>query len=72
LLSPKIRKRLALGFGVFGIGLMGTDLLITGNFFVHVAELMVASIACFIIALILDRGANQQEAQEKPDSHSSQ
>ncbi len=34
---------------------MGADLLITRSFFVHIAELMAASIACFIIALLLDR-----------------
>ena len=34
---------------------MAADLLITQNFFVHTAELMAASITCFIIALLLDR-----------------
>lgn len=64
LFSPRNKKRLALFFGVIGIGIMGADLLITGSFFVHVAELMVASIACFIIALVLDRRASHQKAEE--------
>ncbi len=58
LLSPRNQKRLALGFGVCGIGFMGADLMITGSFFIHVAELMAASIACFIIALLLDHRAS--------------
>jgi len=56
-MTSRTQKRLALGFGVMGIGLMGVDLMITRNIFVHTAELMFASIACFIIALILDRKA---------------
>jgi hypothetical protein len=52
------RKRLAMLFGVLGVALMGVDLLLTRNFFVHVGELMAASILCFIIALIIDRGAS--------------
>ncbi len=39
--------------------------MITGNFFVHVAELMAASITCFIIALLLDRNADQTKSKEK-------
>jgi uncharacterized membrane protein len=65
LLSPRNKKRLALFFGVLGIGLMGADLMMTGNFFVHVAELMAASITCFIIALLLDRNADQTKSKEK-------
>ncbi len=65
LLSPRTQKRLALGFGVFGIGFMGADLMITGNFFVHVAELMAASITCFIFALLLDRKASQPKSTQK-------
>ena len=63
--SPRIQKRLALCFGVFGIGLMGADLMLTGNVFVHVAELMAASIACFIIALLLDRHAGRPRPTDK-------
>lgn len=65
MLSPRNQKRIALCFGVLGVGLMGADLMITGNFFVHVAELMAASIICFIIALLLDYKANKQIKQEK-------
>lgn len=42
---------------------MMVDLLLTGNFFVHIAELMAASIACFIIALVLDRLAERNKGQ---------
>lgn len=42
-------------FSVLGIVLMGVDILSTRNFFIHIGELMAASIACFVIALILDR-----------------
>ncbi len=49
------RKRLAMTFSVLGIALMGVDILSTRNFFVHVGELMAASILCFVIALVLDR-----------------
>lgn len=65
MLSSRNQKRLALCFGVLGIGIMGADLMITGNFFVHVAELMAASIICFIIALLLDRNAGQKKSKEK-------
>ena len=51
------RKRLSLFFCVLGVALMGVDLLLTGNFFVHIGELMAASILCFIIGIALDRGA---------------
>lgn len=64
MLTPRSQKRIALGFGALGIGLMGADLLITQNFFIHVAELMAASIACFIIALLLDRRASRAESKE--------
>ena len=49
------RKRLAMTFSVLGIALMGLDILMTRNFFVHVGELMAASILCFVVALVLDR-----------------
>ena len=65
MLSPRYQRRLALGFCVFGIGLMGADLMITGSFFVHVAELMAASILSFIIALLLDRRANRPKSGTK-------
>ena len=44
-----------MGFALLGVALMGVDLLITRNFFSHVAELMVASLFCFALALFLDR-----------------
>lgn len=50
------RPRLALGLGITGILLMGLDLLITRNFFVHVAELMVPSLLCLVLALVVDPG----------------
>lgn len=65
MLTPRSQKRLALCFGALGIALMGADLMITQNFFTHVAELMAASIACFIIALLLDRKASQRESKGK-------
>lgn len=55
------RKRWSMTFAVLGISLMGVDLLLTRNFFTHIAELMVASIACFILALVLDRGAGREQ-----------
>lgn len=64
MLSSRSKKRLALCFGALGIALMAADLMITKNFFSHVAELMAASIACFIIALLLDRNASQGETRE--------
>lgn len=56
------RKRLAMGFSVLGISLMGVDIMITRNFFIHVGELMVASLLCFIIAIALDRGGEKKGA----------
>lgn len=49
------RKRLSMGLSVLGVVLMGADLLLTRNFFVHIGELMGASILCLILALVLDR-----------------
>ena len=49
------RKRLSMGFSVLGVVLMGVDLLMTRNFFVHIGELMGASIFCLILGLVLDR-----------------
>ncbi|OHB33396.1 MAG: hypothetical protein A2X84_04580 [Desulfuromonadaceae bacterium GWC2_58_13] len=49
------RKRLAMFFGIMGIVLMGVDLLMTRNFFVHIGELMAASLFCLALALFLDR-----------------
>ena len=53
---PGSRRRWAMGSALLGVVLMGVDLLVTRNFFTHVAELMVASLFCFILALVLDRG----------------
>ncbi len=44
-----------MGFGILGIVLMGVDLMMTRNFFSHIAELMAASLSCFVLALLLDR-----------------
>ncbi|ALC17486.1 hypothetical protein DSOUD_2748 [Desulfuromonas soudanensis] len=49
------RRRLAMPLAVIGIALMGADILLTRNVFIHVGELMVASLACFVLALVLDR-----------------
>jgi len=65
-LAPRIKKRLSLCFAAMGIGLMGADLLITRNVFTHVAELMIASIACLILALLLDRSASRTSDREDP------
>ncbi len=49
------RKRISMAFSVFGVTLMGIDLMLTRNFFTHIGELMAASIFCLVIGLILDR-----------------
>lgn len=61
MLSRKTRKRLAMWLGALGIALMGVDLYLTRDFFTHIAELMLASIACFVLALLLDRSASGRE-----------
>ncbi|GAB6082525.1 hypothetical protein JCM30471_14390 [Desulfuromonas carbonis] len=61
---PGGRQRWAMGFAVLGMLLMGVDLLMTRNFFVHIAELMAASIFCFVCALLLDRGSNRARQGE--------
>lgn len=58
------RKRWAMGFAVLGMILMGVDLLMTRNVFVHIAELMGASILCFVCALLLDRGSTRPRPGE--------
>ena len=60
------RHRVAMGFGVMGIVLMGVDLLTTRNFFVHIGELMVASLLCLVIAIALDYGSSDQAPPEIP------
>jgi len=59
------RKRLSMFFCVLGVGLMGVDLLITRNFFVHIGELMAASILCFIIGIAIDRGSSGKKTGGK-------
>lgn len=54
---PGHRRQWAIGFALLGVVLMGVDLLVTRNFFVHVAELMIPSLFCFVLALVIDRGA---------------
>ncbi len=57
------RKRLAMAFAILGTALMGVDLMLTRNFFSHIGELMAASLACFVIGIILDR---QPRHHDKP------
>lgn len=71
------RKRLSMLFCSIGIGLMGVDLLMTRNFFVHIGELMAASIICLIIGLVLDRRSgedreNAARTARSPENHSSE
>lgn len=49
------KERLSMSFGVLGILLMGVDLMMTQNFFTHIGELMLASLLCFVIAIVIDR-----------------
>jgi len=63
---PITRKRLAMPFAVLGVVLMGVDLLITRNFFTHVGELMVASILCFVVGIVLDRGPGKKGNTASP------
>jgi hypothetical protein len=58
------RKRLSLSFCVLGVTLMGVDLLLTRDFFVHIGELMAASIFCFILGLVIDPGASGRNADD--------
>ena len=51
-------------FCCIGIGLMGIDLLLTRNVFVHIGELMAASIFSLILALVLDR-TSEKDRQEQ-------
>lgn len=61
------RRRLATVFTVLGVLLMAADLLITGSIFVHIAELMAASILSFIIALVLEHApGTRKDAEPKP------
>ncbi len=60
------RQRVAMGFGVTGIILMGVDLLSTRNFFVHIGELMMASLLCLVIAIALDHGSSDQASPPTP------
>jgi len=61
------RKRLATAFIILGVLLMAVDLLITGSFFVHIAELMAASILSFVIALVLEHVPEaRKDAGPKP------
>ena len=65
------RKRLSMALAVFGIVLMGVDLLLTRNFFTHIGELMIASMVCFILSIILDRGPRvRSQASAGTDSES--
>jgi len=48
------RRRLSMGFAILGLLLMGTDLILTRNFFVHIGELMVATLLCLLAALVID------------------
>lgn len=54
-----------MGFCILGVVLMGVDLLLTHSIFVHIGELMAASILCFIIGLAIDRGSSDKNADDK-------
>ncbi|MFO7983154.1 MAG: hypothetical protein R6V08_06850 [Desulfuromonadales bacterium] len=60
------RKRLSMLFCCVGIALMGVDLLMTRNVFVHIGELMAASIICLIIALLLDGRSGEDRKKAAP------
>ncbi|WP_221251575.1 hypothetical protein [Desulfuromonas versatilis] len=63
------RKRLAMGFAVLGVVLMGVDLMLTRNFFTHIGELMGASLLCFVIGILLDRQpAGQTRLGKSPEA----
>ena len=64
------RKRLSTLFCIIGIGLMGVDLLLTRNVFVHIGELMAASIFCLLFALVLDRTSEKTGGNEMPTGQS--
>jgi hypothetical protein len=51
------RPRIALALAATGIVLMGADLMVTRSLFIHVGELMAASLLCFVSALVVDRGS---------------
>lgn len=55
------RPRLAMAFGVLGVVLMGVDLMMTRNFFTHIGEIMIASLLCFVAAIVIDRDASKQK-----------
>lgn len=54
------RKRLAMTISCTGVALMGVDLLVTRNFFVHIGELMTASIVCLVVGVALDRNTSNE------------
>jgi len=49
------RNRIAFCFSCLGIVLMGVDLLITRSPFIHIAELMAASLSCLLLGLLFGR-----------------
>ncbi|NCO50865.1 MAG: hypothetical protein GW875_02035 [Deltaproteobacteria bacterium] len=51
------RRRMSQCCAALAVVLMVVDLLVTGSFFVHSAELMTASVGCFIAALLLDKNS---------------
>ncbi len=60
------RKRIALGFSVLGIVLMGVDMMVTRDFFVHVGELMVASLVCLALGIFIDREKKGEAGKKSP------
>jgi len=61
------RSRIATALAVTGIVLMGVDLMITRSLFIHVGELMAASLLCFVSALVVDRGSEPApEDRDRP------
>jgi ABC-type microcin C transport system permease subunit YejB len=59
------RQRVALSFSVTGIVLMGVDLMVTRDFFVHVGELMIASIVCLALGIFIDREKRGERAKDR-------
>ncbi|MDO3379187.1 hypothetical protein [Geoalkalibacter halelectricus] len=58
------RPRAAILLAVTGVFLMGVDLLITRDVFVHVGELMILSLLCLAASLVVDRGSRAASAAE--------
>jgi len=53
-------------FCVLGVTLMGVDLLLTGSVFIHIGELMAASLVCFVVGLALDHKSKEEKPGNNP------